>query len=188
MDTMTIQKLMRPVDQFPRISGRASFHEAIMALEKAQEEYRAGRGRQRILLVEGENGSIVGKLSPMDLVRGLEPKYDKIDSLKDDIRYGLPQIVQSMKDDYRLWQEPLADLCRKAGEIKVESMLNTPGPAQAVDISDNMNDAFHLFVTTRHDSLYVMENDRIIGLLRFSDVYAAIREVVKACAISSAKA
>lgn len=184
MDTSTIQNLMRPVDQFPRISDQAYFHEAIGALEEAQKNFQAGKAKQRILLVENQDGVIVGKLSPMDVVRGLEPRYDKIDSLADDIRFGLPQIVQSMKDDYRLWQEPLADLCRKAGEIKVASMLNSPGPTQAVKISDSMNNAFHLFATTRHDSLYVMDGDNIVGLLRFSDVYAAIREVVKSCAIA----
>lgn len=175
---------MRPVDQFPRISDQACFHEAIAALEEAQKNYRAGTARQRILLVENREGAVVGKLSPMDVVRGLEPKYDKIDSLADDIRFGLPQIVQSMKDDYRLWQEPLADLCRKAGAIKVASMFNSPGPTQAVKISDNMNSALHLFATTRHDSLYVMDGDAIAGLLRFSDVYAAIRDVVKSCAVA----
>lgn len=185
MDTSTIQNLMRPVDQFPRISDQAYFHEAIKALEEAQKNFQAGKAKQRILLVENQDGVIVGKISPMDVVRGLEPRYDKIDSLADDIRFGLPQIVQSMKDDYRLWQEPLANLCRKAGEIKVASMLNSPGPTQAVKISDSLDNAFHLFVTTHHDSLYVMDGGNIIGLLRFSDVYAAIRDVVKSCAMES---
>jgi len=183
VDKLTIRELMSPVDQFPRISSQATFHEAVVALEKAQEEFRSGKTKQRILLVEDQGKTIVGKLSPMDVVRGLEPKYDKIDSLKDDIRFGLPQIVRSMKDDYRLWQDPLGDLCRKAGDIRIESMLNVPGPTQSVKIEDNINTAFHLFATARHDSLYVMDGERIVGLLRFSDVYAAICRVIKACNI-----
>jgi hypothetical protein len=181
VDNLTIQELMRPVEQFPRISDQANFHEAVLALEKAQEEFRAGKAPQRILLVEDKKGTIVGKLSPMDLVRGLEPKYDKIDSLGDDIRFGLPQVVRSMKEDYRLWQEPLGELCRKAGNIKVENMLNIPGKTQSVKLTERLDNAFHLFVTARHDSLYVMDGDDIVGLLRFSDVYAAICKVVKAC-------
>lgn len=184
MDTLSIRELMSPVDHFPRISDQAFFHEVIMALEKAQEEFRAGKAKQRMLLVEDSNGQILGKISPVDVVRGLEPQYDKIDSFKDDIRYGLPQIVESMKKDYMLWQEPLGDLCRKASEIKAEKIYNAPGPLQSVKLSDKMDAAFHLFVTTGHDSLYVMDGEKIIGLLRFSDVYRAISDTVKACGLA----
>jgi hypothetical protein len=182
--TLKISELMRPVDQFPRISDQAFFYEVMQALEKANEEFLAGKAQQRILLVEDQSGAVVGKISPKDVVRGLEPQYDKIDSFKDDIRYGLPQIVESMKRDYMLWQEPLSDLCRKAGEIRAENMLDKPGPIQSVKITDRMDTAFHLFVTTGHDSLYVMDGENIVGLLRFSDVYKTICQVVTACGLT----
>lgn len=183
--TLTVRELMRPVDQFPRISDQAYFHEVISTLEKALEDYRSGKSKQRILLVEDRNGNIVGKISPKDVVRGLEPQYDKIDSFSDDIRYGVPHIIQSMKKDYLLWQEPLGDLCRKASEIKAENLYRKPGQVQFVKITDSMDTAFHLFVTTKHDSLYVMDDETIIGLLRFSDVYRTICSIVHSCGIKS---
>ncbi|SDB40639.1 hypothetical protein SAMN05660653_01954 [Desulfonatronum thiosulfatophilum] len=182
---LTVRKLMRPVADFPRISSQAFFHEAMIALQKANEEFTAGRIRQRILLVEDRTSNILGKVTPMDVMRGLEPKYDKIDSLADDLRYGVPQVVRSMKEDLRLWQEPLDDLCRKAAEVKVESFMNTPEPNQAVGIDERMDNALHLFVATCHNSLFVMDGEAIVGLLRFSDVYSALTEVVQACDLKS---
>ncbi|WP_051822734.1 CBS domain-containing protein [Desulfonatronum thiodismutans] len=186
--TLQISELMRPVDQFPRISDQAFFYEVMQALEKANEEFLAGKAKQRILLVEDQSGSVVGKISPKDVVRSLEPQYDKIDSFKDDIRYGLPQIVESMKRDYMLWQEPLSDLCSKAGEIKAERMVSKPGAVDSVKLTDRMDSAFHLFVTTGHDSLYVMDGENIVGLLRFSDIYTAICKVVSACGLKPSQA
>ena len=183
MPEMTTRNLMKPVADFPRISVQATFAEAIEALRRSQEDYLAGKRKQRILLVEDQDGNVLGKLSPMDVVRGLEPRYDKIDSMQENILYGVPHIVKSMKDEFRLWHEPLTDLCRKAGDLRIESFLNKPDPDHSVAIDDQLDKAFHLFVTLRHDSLYVLEGERIIGLLRFSDVYAAICEVALACKI-----
>ncbi|SDB40613.1 hypothetical protein SAMN05660653_01952 [Desulfonatronum thiosulfatophilum] len=184
MDTiLTIKDLMRPVGEFPRISAQAYFYEVMQTLGEANEAYLSGKSPQRTLLVE-DNGVIVGKISPKDVVRGLEPQYDKIDSFSDAIRYGVPHIVKSMKKDYMLWHEPLGDLCRKAGEIKAAKLYSKPGELQAVKITDNMDNAFHLFVTSGHDTLYVMDGDAIVGLLRFSDVYAAICKIVSECKIT----
>lgn len=185
--TLKISELMCPVDEFPRISDQTLFFEVMLALRTANEEYLSGKTKQRILLVEDQNGKITGKISPKDVVRGLEPQYDKIDSFTDDLRYGLPQIVESMKRDYMLWQDPLSDLCGKAGEIKAERMVDKPGPLQSVQAADRMDTAFHLFVTTGHDSLYVMDGENIVGLLRFSDVYKAICQVVSACGLTPAQ-
>jgi predicted transcriptional regulator len=174
---------MSSVDQFPRISTQANFYEAILALETAEKDFGEGKAGQCVLLVEDQNGRIVGKISPMDAIRGLEPKYDKIDSLADTIRYGVPQAVESMKDDYRLWQEPLKDLCRKAVSLKVESLLSQPGPTESVKLTESVDSALHLFATTRHHYLFVMEEESIVGVLLLADVYKAICNIVKACQI-----
>lgn len=183
VDTLKISELMSPVDHFPRISGQANFYEALMALETAQKTCRDGKCKECVVLIEDQDGNVTGKISPVDAIRGLEPKYDKIESLREDIRFGLPQVFETMKDDYRLWQDPLSDLCRKAVNIKVETMACFPGEVESVKITDSMDIALHLFATTRHHYLFVLENDQIVGLLLLTDVYTAICKIVKACEI-----
>ncbi len=185
MDTLYIRDIMTPIDQFPRISYRTTFYEALLAMEKAQEEFLSGRAKQRILVVENDREDVVGKLSPMDLLRGLEPSYNKIDESDLSSRFGLGYVVKSMKDELRLWQKPLGDLCHKAQDLKVEDILKLPVPGRQVSIRDTMDEAFHRFIMGGHDSLFVMEGDRIIGLLRFSDVHRAISKVMKACKINT---
>ena len=182
MEKMKVKELMRPVGEFPRISSQATFMEALDALEKAQEAYSSGKSPQRILLVYDQEGKIVGKLSPMDFVQGLEPSYDRIDSLKNASRYRLGQnILDRMKEEFRLWQRPLAELCTKAHDAKIENFVKMPSPDHMVKADDRMDKAFHLFVLGRHDSLFVTEGEEIVGLIRFSDVYRKIGRTMKEC-------
>ena len=108
MEKMKVSELMRPVSEFPKISCEATFAQAVDALEKAQQDYASGKAPQRILLVYDDTQKIVGKLSPLDVVYGLEPNYDNIDSLKDLSYYRIPESVfENIKEKFRLWQQPL---------------------------------------------------------------------------------
>lgn len=179
MEKMKVRELMRPVEEFPRISSQSTFMDAVDALEKAQKEFTSGKASQRILLVYDEEGRIVGKLSPMDVVQGLEPNYENIDSLS---RYRLAQsTLESMKDHLRFWQKPLADLCKKSYSMKIKDFIRLPSSDHMVHVDDKMDSAFHLFVVGRHDSLFVKDGEQVVGLIRFSDVYKKIAQTMREC-------
>lgn len=181
METLTVRDLMVPTDRFPRISCRATLYEGLSALEDAQKKYLSGESGQRILLVEDEAGEVMGKLSPIDLLGGLETNYQRIDVEKSLTRFGLRYIWTSMQNDYNLWENPFKDLCRKAEKVKIKDFLKTPSEGQTVAPEDSLNKCFHLFVMNRHDALFVVEGGRIVGLLRFSDVYRKASETMKEC-------
>jgi Mg2+/Co2+ transporter CorC len=181
MENLTVRDLMVPADKFPKISDRASFYEALAALETAQEKYLSGKSGQRILLVENEARKIMGKLSPIDLLRGLETNYNRLNSENTLSRFGLSHVWKSLQQDYHLWESPFKDLCRKAEEVKVKDFIKGPCEGQYVGMADSMAKCFHLFITNRHDALFVMEEDRIVGLLRFSDVYKKTFEIMNVC-------
>ena len=158
--------------------------EAVDALERAQQAFKSGKASQRILLVYDEADRIVGKLSPMDVVQGLEPNYDRIDDLKSLSHYRLAKsTLESMKEQFRLWQRPLSELCTKAYKVKIENFIKMPSPDHMVKADDKMDNAFHLFVVGRHDSLFVKDGEKIVGLLRFSDVYGKIAQTMRECPI-----
>jgi len=184
MEKMKVRELMRPVEEFPRISSQATFMEAVDALEKAQKVFSSGKASQRILLVYDEADQIVGKLSPMDVVQGLEPNYDRIDDLKNISHYRLAaSTLESMKEQFRLWQRPLSELCKKAYNVKIQNFIKLPSPDHMVNGDDKMDNAFHLFVVGRHDSLFVKDGEKIVGLIRFSDVYSKIAQTMRECPI-----
>jgi Mg2+/Co2+ transporter CorC len=181
MENLTVRDLMVPADKFPKISERASFYEALAALKTAQDKYLSGKSEQRILLVENEARKIMGKLSPIDLMRGLETNYNRVDTEDTLTRFGLSHVWRSLQKDYHLWESPFKDLCRKAKEIKVKDFIKGPSEGQSVGMADSMAKCFHLFVTNRHDALFVVEEDQIVGLLRFSDVYKKTSEIMNEC-------
>ncbi|WP_373500312.1 CBS domain-containing protein [Desulfococcus sp.] len=181
MEKLHVRDLMVPADKFPRISSHASFYEALAALETAQEKYLSGESEQRILLVEDEKKKIVGKLSPMDLLRGLETNYSRVDTEKTLSRFGFTGILESIRKDYHLWENPFKDLCRKAEAVQIKDFIKGISEGQSVGVEDPMAKCFHLFVMNRHDALFVFEADRIVGLLRFSDVYREVSSTMKEC-------
>lgn len=180
MEYKKVRDLMRPIADFPIISGSVTFVEAMEALERVQEDFRTGKAPENILLVHDRMGRIIGRLSPMDIVQGLEPNYFQIDE-SDSMPYGhlVHDALENMRKQYRLWQKPLQELCEGARSRPVESFVSMPDPEQMVDIDDRTNVAFDLFVTLRHGSLFVTDQDRIVGLIRFSDIYAWIKQIMK---------
>jgi predicted transcriptional regulator len=183
MEKMKIREFMVPIDEFPRISNNASFYEAFMALEDAQKKYLEGKNRQRILLVEDDNGRVVGKISPIDMIRGLEPKFTQVEVEENLVRFGVSYALKSMQEEVRLWQTPFSDLCRKAKDVRIKDFTKDSPEKQAVNIDDRLIKAFNWFVMGRYDSLFVYEGNEIVGLLRFSDVYKKIKETMKECGL-----
>ncbi len=180
MDKMKVNQLMRSIVEFFSIPGDASFLEALDALEAADREYNSGKTPERILLVHKKPGKITGKISPMDIVQGLEPNYRTIENMKSHSYYGIVRSsLEEMKKNFRLWYSPLGELWRKANKIKIRDFIKMPSEDQIVDANDNIDTAFHLFVMTRHGSLFVMKDARIIGLILFSDVYKKIKEAMR---------
>ena len=186
MEKMKVTELMRPLDEFTSISSQATFIEAVEALEKADQEFKAGKAPQRILLVYDAAQKVVGKMSPMDIVQGLEPDYLNIDMPTTTSYYRLMQTVQkSAQKELRLWKDPLKELCNKAYGVKIHDFIKMPTHDHMVKIDDKMEEVLHLFVVERHDSLFVQDGENIAGLILFSDVYKKIREAMQACPLPS---
>ena len=181
MERMKVIELMRSVHEFPRISSNASFMEAVEMLEMADEHFKSGKAPERIVLVYDGKGKIVGKLSPIDVVKALEPNYAFIDTIKFGTYARFVQAsLESMKEQYRIWHKPLGELWKKAHNIKIIDFIKMPDLEQMLDVNDSMDIAFHLFVMFRQGSLFVRDRREIVALIRFSDVYKKIRESMRA--------
>ncbi|HKK99580.1 MAG TPA: CBS domain-containing protein [Desulfotignum sp.] len=181
MEKMKVRELMVTTDKFPKISEKASLFDALSALETAQEAFLSGKAEQRSLLVEDEKKQIIGKISPIDLFKGLEKNYNKVDVEKTLDKFGFKYIWDTMRKDYNLWESPFKDLCRRAGDVQVKNFVNIPGEGQTVDIEDTLAKCFHLFVVNRHDALFVLEKNQFVGLLRFTDLYRQVSQAMKEC-------
>lgn len=175
-----VEDLMVPVGKFPMISQEVILAEAVLALEKAQEEFAAGRREQRILLVIDQENRVVGKLTPTDVIRGLEPNYGKlVDTHASSYVSNFEYVIASMREQMEHSTAPWDDLCAKAKNTRIKDFLRKPTPGQVVQAGDSLNEALHRFILGRHDSLFVTDGQKLVGVIRFSDVYREILGKIK---------
>ena len=181
MEKNKVRDVMVPVSDFPRISEDSTFSEAVLALENNNDAFTAGQAKQRITLVHDAQNRIVGKLTPVDVVRGLEPAYGKmpVDMTYSAFASSYQYVMEKAQEHTMLWSKPLDDLCRTAQDVKVKDFLRHPTEAHLVKADDSLNEALHRFVLGRNDSLFVTDNGQLVGLVRFSDVYRAIQQHIK---------
>ncbi len=187
MKSYLVKDLMVPRDEYAIISEDSNIYEAVMALEKTQQEYDQTKYRHRGVLVENNEGRIVGKLGQLDVLRALEPKYEDMKADTPGIaKYGFSRkFLLSMLDTYNLFDKPLDDICRKAGLEKVAKYMHRPTEGEFIEEDASLDKAIHLLVIGHHQSLLVKRGDRIAGLLRLTDVFAAVFHAMKVCDFSN---
>jgi CBS domain-containing protein len=175
---------MIPLSEYATVSEDATLYDAVMALEQAQGEFDHTRYRHRAVLVFDKNNRIVGKVSQLDVLRALEPKYEEMLDREGLHRFGFSnKFMQSMLKHYQLWNNPLDEICKKAGEQNVKMFMYTLTEGEHVDENASFDEAIHQLVLGHHQSLLVTRNEEIVGVLRLTDVFAAVFHSMKACFI-----
>ncbi|MBU0987614.1 MAG: CBS domain-containing protein [Proteobacteria bacterium] len=182
MKTKIVKDLMVRLSEYATVSEEASLYEAVMALENAQLGFDQTRDRHRAILIFDKNKRIVGKIGQIDILRALEPKYEKIIEKGSFARLGLsPMYLKSLIEQYKLWNKPLTDICRKAAELKVKTFMHTPTEGEFVDENASLDEAINQLIMGHHQSLLVTRNTEIVGILRLTDVFMEIVRNIKAC-------
>jgi CBS domain-containing protein len=182
MQSIKVGDLMVPLAEYATVKRDATLFEAVLALEKAQEEFDHTRYKHRAILVLDERGKVVGKLGQLDVLRALEPKYEELLDSRGLARFGFTkQFMKSMLTHYHLWDQPLTDICRKAGSQKVDRFMHTPTEGEYVEQSATLDEAIHLLVLGHHQSLLVTRDKEIVGILRLTDVFAAVFHAMRDC-------
>jgi CBS domain-containing protein len=182
MEIILVKDLMIPLSGYATVSQDATLAEAIKALKKAQLEFDQSKDRHRAILVSDENGNIVGKLSQLDVISALEPKYLKIEDQKDLSRFGISKgFVDTMMKEHQLWEKSLDNICEKASKIIVKTIMYAPTEGEFVKEDATLEEAIHQLVLGRHQSLLVTRGKIIIGVLRLTDVFREIANRISSC-------
>ncbi|MBF0102492.1 MAG: CBS domain-containing protein [Desulfobacterales bacterium] len=185
MTTKLVKELMVPLSDYATVSKEATLYEAVLALEKARETYHISQDRHRAILIYDEQKKIVGKVSQLDVLRALEPKYDQMGPSSPLSRFGLSRFgfsssfLKSLANQYQLWDKPLDHISRKSANIKVKEFMYTPTEGEYVEESASLNEAIHQLVMGHHQSLLVTKDKDIVGVLRLTDIYTEINQLIK---------
>jgi len=178
-----IKDLIVPLAEYAVISEDATIYEAVTALEKAQLEFDQTRYRHRAILVHDKNRKIVGKLGQLDVLRALEPKYQEMMSDSPGMaKLGFSKrFLMDMMETYKLFDQPMDDICRKAGRDGVSKYMHRLTEGEYIDEDASLNEAIHLLAIGHHNSLLVRRGSDIVGILRLTDVFAAVFHAMKQC-------
>ncbi len=85
-----------------------------------------------------------------------------------------------MVDHYDLWTKTLEDSCLEIGnQLKVKDFMYKPSESEHVEADTLFHEAIHMLVIGHHQSLLVTEENKIIGILRLTDVFDRITAVIK---------
>ena len=184
MKSYSVKDLMVPLSEYATVMEEATLYDAVLSLEEAQEKFedKHTRYRHRAILILDKDDNVVGKLSQLDVLKALEPKYQEMIEGEGSHRFGFTRkFMQSMLEDYNLFANPLDDICRKAGEQPVKKFMDTLTEGEYVAEDASLEVAIHQLIMGHNQSLLVTREEKIVGILRLTDVFAAVFHKMKAC-------
>ena len=125
---------------------------------------------------------VVGKLGQLDVLRALEPKEEDANEINELSQFGFSSnFVHKLRTQRRMTAAPLKDLCSQASQLKVEDFMQTPSEGEFIEQESSLEMAVLQLVMGHHISLLVTRNQEIIGILRMTDVFAAVFHTMKEC-------
>lgn len=182
MKTVMVKELMVPIEEYATVPQEANLYEAVLALEKAQRAFDPSKHKHRAILVLDRNKNVVGKLVIFDILMSLEPKYGELEAAGALSRSGYsPEIIKSMLKDHILWCESLQFVCSRASELNVKDIMEAPAAGMFIDENATLDEAMHQLVACRYQSLLVTKDEKVMGILRLSDVFTVICDKIKTC-------
>ncbi len=182
MKPKLVKDLMVPLSDYATVSEDATLIEAVAALKASQEAFSQSRYRHRSILILNAADKVVGQVSLLSILRGLEPKYDRMLSDQGAMHVSFTKEFQkSMIEQLKLWEEPLEHICMKVAKIKVKTFMTQPGQSAQVMAGDTLDQAIHQFVIGGHQSLMVFSGEDVVGILRLTDMYECVAKAVSQC-------
>ena len=184
MKSYSVKELMVPLSEYATVNEDATLFDAVLALEEAQENFedKHTRYRHRAILILDKDGHVVGKLSQLDVLKALEPKYQDMVEGDESHRLGISAgWMKSVYEDFKLFANPLDDICRKAGKQPVKQFMYAPTEGEYVSEGTPLEAAIHQLIMGQSQSLLVTRDKKIVGILRLTDVFAAVFHKMKEC-------
>jgi CBS domain-containing protein len=176
MERFLVKDLMVPISEYASVTVGTTLLDALRDLERAQEAYTVSKYQHRAILVLDDQGKVVGKISQLRALKAIQPELEVTEELDEMRRFKFSEsYLAELRDLHRFRGKIISsDTLREAAGKKVEEFMQTPTPGEYVSEECNLDTAIQRLVAGAHMSLLVTRNERIVGVLRISDVFAAV--------------
>jgi len=172
-----VKDLMVPISEYAAVSVGTLLIEAIWVLEHAQEVYEVTRYQHRVILVLDLEGQVVGKISQLRVLKALENEHEFDEEIDEMRKFGFSEAyLAHLRDQFQSEKKIIQqDILREVAAKKVEEFMQTPTPGEYVSEDSPLDTAINKLVAGAHTSLLVTTaNNKIVGILRLKDVFAAL--------------
>lgn len=164
-----VKDLMIPLESYPSVSENATLLEAILAFEEALRQRDRTRQPFRAVLVRDAQGKVIGKIGQLAFLKALEPKRAILDDLSKISQVGVTrEFLDSVVSNFELFQHDFCDLCYQARQRKVKEVMHPLG--EFIDQNATLVEAVQKVVLLQTLSVLVKDGDKVVGLLRLSDL------------------
>jgi hypothetical protein len=90
-----------------------------------------------------------------------------------------PDLIKDMLANNALWAEPLQFFSERAARLKVSDFIHAPSQDEYIDENATLGEATHQLIVQPYLSLLVTSADEVVGILRLSDVFTKICDIIK---------
>lgn len=175
----TVKDVMLPLDDVPTVAPDATLADAARALREADESRPAGRPPYRAVLVVDARGQVLGKLGQLAFLRALEPGWEAPADLAALDRAGVdPGLLSSLAEHQRFWQEGVLACCHRAAHRRVTEVLLEA--TETIPEDTSLQQAIATISRLGRLSLLVRRGSDIVGLLRLSDLFEVVSDMLVA--------
>ncbi|WP_449241402.1 CBS domain-containing protein [Desulfoscipio gibsoniae] len=172
-----IHNIMIPIYDYPTVSARATLKDAVQVLMNAYtlQKNKPRTGRQCVFVVK--NNELVGTFGIAELLSAIEPSH-----LKGTIFGGTKPYNVWAKALF--WEGLLTERCVEATNKKVIDYMRAMD--NFVDVKDTLLKAAYLMIQNNIDEVAVKNKERIVGMVRRSDLFYEISRLITTAEVSSA--
>jgi CBS domain containing-hemolysin-like protein len=185
MKNRQVKDLMTPEKEFERINETLSVAESVLALKGAIKKYVERNYMYDCVLVENDKKVVTGKISAVDIIKALEPKYSRtgdsdVFSKKGVPHFGLsPDYVKTIVSRYNLWDESLEDMIKHSSSLKASDIMYSHSEGGHVYEHSSIADAIHQMAMNHHTSVLVEKDGLITGVIRLLDIFKEVCDSIE---------
>jgi CBS domain-containing protein len=173
---------MVPVESYATVPPEATLREAILALDRAQQALGPSEHKHRAILVLDSDGELLGKIALSDIISALAPDYSDVIGLQAlSVTELSLETYQTMLETNPVWHDPMQFLCDRSPHLTAREIARSTADHERIDEDATLGEAVHRLAAFSCASLLVTRDDRIVGVLRMSDVFSRIVAEIKEC-------
>jgi CBS-domain-containing membrane protein len=162
----SVKEIMSPLESFSSVSADTSVKNAVYILKSSISTHNLNTGLDYLLVFE--NKSLIGFVGVPELFAAVQPP-----NIRDDWYRGW---------NISSWVEPVlmkglfAKLCLESSEKPVRDIMSPI--TSALNTDSSLEEAVFKFYREKRDMLPVVENKKLVGILRASDLFTEMAEII----------